>query len=462
MRSSASPVLWSVLLGIATLPAQIKPGNSIVSVARTTSVGELWEIDHQAGTATQLTISAALAADVPNCIRMLAGGLGFVGTNPLAPGTGSIYRIIVSGQTVTETKLNTTPTADVNVAQLALVGGSLFFTTSALTGTVSGILQSVPVAGGPVVQELDISTVSGASGLANALTAIGPLVFIGTWDVGTATNPGSLIQYDTTTKKGSLVLQLPKSKSGTGTGNPGIVNMRQHPTRPNLLILQGIYGDWFLIDPFQAQIVDHAFSGFPGPSSNTANSYNSFDYDPHTGDYVVGTRDDHVERVVSNHAAEKIVKLSTATSSVNGTAHIPLGNGHDHSTGPGCPGSGGYTLTDVSYGLPTAGNGSFAFGVHSGYGGNPVALVFGLTDPKLPLDPVPMPGCVLHTDFFATIPAVLTGTGNGLGKARIPLAIPASALGAKLYRQWFEAQLGGTKSNPAGIVVSNGREIQVQ
>jgi hypothetical protein len=238
--------------------------------------------------------------------------------------------------------------------------------------------------------------------------------------------------------------------------------MRQHPEQPSLLILQGIYGDWLLVDGLQGKLLEHGFAGFPGPTSNLGNSFNSFDYDRRTGDFIVGSRDDHIERVVSYHCAEKIVKLAATTSSVNGVSHVDLGKGHDRSTGAGCPGSGGYTLTDVSYGLPNAGNSAFAFGVHSGYGGDPVSLVFGLTDPKLDLSGVPMPGCVLHTDFFLTIPLVLTGTGNGFGKARLPIAVPASALGVKLHRQWIEAQLGGTKSNPAGIVVSNGRELIVQ
>ena len=55
------PLLCAAGLVAAALPAQIKPGNSIVAVSRA-GVGEMHEIDHQAGTATALTISAALTS----------------------------------------------------------------------------------------------------------------------------------------------------------------------------------------------------------------------------------------------------------------------------------------------------------------------------------------------------------------------------------------------------------------
>lgn len=462
------PLLCAAALVAAALPAQIKPGNSITAVTRAAGVGEMHDIDHQAGTATALTLSATLAAEVPNCVEMVNGILGYVGTNPVAPATGNVYRITVASGAVTEALLNTTPTAGGNVAQLALVGSTIYFTTQdASLADPIGILQSVPTAGGPVTAELKLASVTGAVGLANAVAAIGTTVYVATFDSGTvATNTGSLIAYDTVSKTGKLVMSLPQGKfiSGTSTFNTGIVHARVHPTMKGTLILQGVYGDWLVVDVLTPKIVSHGYAGFVTSTSNLTNLVNSFDVDHATGDYIVGSRDDHVERAVSDHSAEKIIKLGATSSSVGGLSHVQAPKGLITSTGPGCAGSGGYTLTDVSYGLTTAGNSGFAFGVHSGYGGNPVALSFGTADPNLDLGFVPMPGCFLHINFVpaVTLNATLSGTGDGMGKAKFPVAIPATAVGAKLYWQWFELQVGGTKSNPVGIVVSNGRYTQVQ
>ena len=110
---------------------QATAGQSVatVTVSTATPQGEMYVIDHQANTATALSLSTALATERPNCVTMLNGAVGFVGTNPLS-GTPNVYRITIAAGTVTEALLNTSAPAHTNVAQIAILGSDVWFTTA--------------------------------------------------------------------------------------------------------------------------------------------------------------------------------------------------------------------------------------------------------------------------------------------------------------------------------------------
>jgi hypothetical protein len=463
------PVLATVALALA-LPAQIKPGNSIASVTVSTATpqGEMYEIDHQARTAAPLTLSAALANDRPNCLLMLSSGFGFVGSNPVLGG-GNVYRIVVGASgVVTETLLNNAPAAGGNVAQLALVGGSVYFTTQNASGT-GGILQHVPVGGGAIVVDADLTTIIGWVGLANALAAIGTKVYVAGFDSGTGVTTGSLLEWDTVTNTGTIVLQLPKGKflSGASTFNTGIVYLVPHPDVPGQLILVGVYGDILYFDTASRMIVRHDWAGFGTGTAGVANLLNAGAWDSQTRDLIVGSRDGHVERICDGHSAEKIVpgvgsSTTPSSNSVNGLGHVPATTqASDWTDGAGCAGNGGYTLTAADAYLPSAGNSGFRFAVYSGTAGHPCVFGVGATNPGLDLTPLGAPGCVMRSTYAIALPQTLSGTGNGDGTASIAFAVPSSFFGVIVHTQWVEVQTI-TRSNPAGLVVSNGRRLTVR
>lgn len=451
------------------LVAQIIPGNSVATVINAgTTLGEMYQLDHTTRTSNALTISTALATDRTNCVLMTSPVTGFVGTNPLPANTpGNVYSITVSGSTVTETKLNSTATAGGNVAQIGIVGTNLWFTTQNATGT-GGILQSVPAAGGPVTTALDLTTLSGWTGLANALCVVGTKVYVGAFDSSaTAATPGCIAVYDTVANTGSVLVTLPPGKfvSGTSVFNTGLVHMQNVGGDIHAI---GVYGD-YLVYTTAGVLKSHEFSGAINGATTTTNLTNSADYDPNTGDMILGSRDGACDRVVSGQGAEKLIlgvgSNPTATSnSVSGLSHVPaIVAAKDESYGgAGCPGNGGFYLTDVPSGLPTAGNTAFGIGVVSGNGGDPVACLIsgGATIPPFDLSVIGMTACNLHLGAIVTnVPGALVGAGNGLGQFRFPLPIPASALGAVIYRQWAEVQI--TPTNTLGVVVSNARKTSI-
>ena len=452
--------------------AQVGPGNSVAAVidgSVTTGMSSLWLLDQQARTATKLTTPNDLAVERTNCVLMTSNATGFVGTNPLPANTpANIYGIRITGTGVTATKLNTTATAGGNAAQLALADGFVWFVTQNATGT-GGIVQKMPLIGGPVTTVLDLTTITGWNGLANALCIVGSKVYVGAFDSGAvATTPGCIAAIDRVTNTGSILLALPQGKyiSGTTNFNTGLVHMQGRGTQ---IHAYGVYGDYLVIDTVTATVVSHEFSGFGVPGTRTPNLANSFDYDPATGDGIVGSRDGACDRVASGQSAEDAIlgvgdNATRTSNSVAGLSHLPYPtDASDLSyAGSGCAGNGGFRLTDSAWGLPTAGNLGFKLGVYSGTGGDSVVCLLGGTaiTPGFDLTAYGMAGCNLNiTSILAAIPLVLSGTGNGLGKASFPMPLSTGTYGLSIVRQWAEIQT--TKTNILGVVVSNARRMIV-
>ena len=62
--------------------------------------------------------------------------------------------------------------------------------------------------------------------------------------------------------------------------------------------------------------------------------------------------------------------------------------------------------------------------------------------------------------LFACLPSAAIAQKSATPIEGIPFPIPPGATGVKLYRQWVELQ--SSKTNPAGIVLSNARMIEVK
>lgn len=467
-------VIAATVLAPATF-AQILPGHAVATVIVTSLGSEMYDIDMQAGTATALTLSPALAAENVNCVLMTSPVTGFVGTNPASPATGNVYSIVITGGIVTETLLNTTATVGGNVAQMVEANGRLYFITQ--TSGVLGTLQSVPVGGGPVAIDLDLAAL-GAANLANACTAIGTKVYIATFNSGsaaTAVNPGEVFEFDTVANTGRLVTTLPAGGyvSGTTTFSPGIVNMIPDTQIPGLLVLEGVYNDLIRVDPVNNTVVSAVWTGVLSTAGALQSAtVNSFQYDPVARDFIIGTRNGAIERWVGTQQARQMItgvgSSATLTSnSVTGLAYIPFGSGIDESYGTGCPGNDNWTPTDSSFGAPIAGDPNFKLAVYSVNPGDPVLLLLDFQNVAigsipLPFDmtPIGAPGCQLLTGNLATRLALTTGSGSGNGRGVVPLPLPNSVLGLQLYRQWVELQL--TPTNGLGLVTSNARRMVVQ
>lgn len=292
-----------------------------------------------------------------------------------------------------------------------------------------------------------------------------------------------MIAYDTTTKVGKLILTLPPSQysSATTQYGLGVVQMHEHPAQPGRLAIAGVFGDLVVVDPDRAnghaapKVLSHAFTGVQGSATTTtSNLVNSFHYDPSCGDWVVGSRDGHVERWVDGHSAEKIIPnvgggALPASNSVTGIHHLPVANHSDLTYGAGCPGPGGYTPTDVAVGAAVPGNAAFALALYSGTSAARVLLAIGLSNTvynssPLPMDLTPLgaPGCALRVAPVILLGAALGGTGSGAGMLTIPLALPAGLpKGIRIHRQWA-MDMSAAPTNAAGFVLSNARTIWIQ
>jgi len=463
--------------------AQILPGHSIHTVSISAAAGEIYDVDHQTQKATKLTIPSIFATDVPNTVLMTSNVTGYIGTNIVTTSgsTASIYSITVTNNTVALQNngkpLNTGATAGNNLAQLAILNSRIYFCTQNSSGT-GGVIQSIPQSGGAVTTELDIGSVQ-AVNLANALAIIGNVVYVATWDVSTTTtNGGELVAYDTSSKKGALVMQLPRGKyapTATTTYGCGIVCMHPYPEVAGQLALCGVYGDLLIVDPDQKngyqnpKVVSHLFTGSTNTAGNGVYNYtNSFSYDPTGKDWVVGTRDGYIDRWVDGHSAEKVVpgvgsNATPTANSVNGSHYFPVSKNHDQTIGAGCPGQ-GFTPTDVSLGAAVSPNPNFKFALFSGNGGAKYLLALGIQNKVSGGQTLPwrLPGtqCFLRMDPLVILAAGnLGGTGAGLGTAVVPVPIPSNVpTGVTLYRQWA-MDLGTT---PAAFVLSNAREIKFQ
>jgi len=441
-------VLSLALYAVTTTAAlaQVPKGQYLVTVRA--PGGEMYYVDPQARKATPLTISSTLAADWANCVTMTSGTTGFVGTfnNP------AVYSITLSGTKVTEKKLNTSALGTGEVAQIAVVAGTVYFVQPTA-------LWSMPIAGGAPTQLVDMTKVTGwpTTGLVNGMAASIRGVYLGVWPVG------ELFFYDSAKKTTSLMLMLPNSKYPATGFSPVNLQLRSPAIVSTTLMCCSLYGDIVAIDTTNGKITSHLFH----KTALAAGSLNkdSFTENTDTGDWVIGSRDGSIDVFVPvgtgqlgrNDVAGVGTGVTPASNRVVGIWYNPTGASYK-AFGAGCAGSGGFIPTSVARGAPAKGNSGFGFGLDGARNGTATAiLIIGLTNSSpYPVDWTTFgaPSCFQHTDLVLLIGSSSSGIADGLGFATVPAPVPSNVT-ATVHTQWAVFD----PSNALGIVLSDARTL---
>jgi hypothetical protein len=448
---SRIPVLVLVATTFAApVAAQVPPGQYLAAVRA--PAGEMYYVDTQTRKSTPLTISATLGGDWANCVAMQTPALGYIGTwnNP------AVYEIKLSGTTVTEKKLNTSPIGTSEVVQIQLIGSTLYFAQG--SGSES-IIWTMPVAGGAPTKLVDLALVTGwrAGGIVNSLAATITDIYVGIWTVG------EVYVYNLATKTTKLLLTLPTSKLPSTSFYPVNMQMRAPAIVSKELICCGLYGDVVTVDVTTGKVINHYFHATPaGTGRSTAKD--SIVENTDTGDFMLGSRDG---------AADVLVPVGTGQlgrGDVDDVGSNPTRSGNrvvgiwyntvgaDYKPyGAGCAGAGGYIPTSVARGAPKAGNSGFGFGIDTTRNGTATTLlVVGLTkSAPYPFDLtiVGAPGCFQRTDIVLLIPGSATGIGDGWGSGTIKAPLPK--ITATVHTQWAVYD----PTNNFGIVMSDARTI---
>ncbi|MCA8968682.1 MAG: hypothetical protein KDC95_02820 [Planctomycetes bacterium] len=431
--------------------AQVQPGEYLFSVQNTTTtVHELWSVDTQTRKATQLTMSPSVQI---NCMTMLSNGLGYIGTVDDPP---QIHRMTLAGTTATMTAMFKTSNAlagQTNIAQIARVGGNLYFSTNP-----GGSVYSIPIGGGtdPTLV-YDLTTVTGfpTSGLVNALAGDGAgKVWAAVWTVGEIYE----IDVSATTPTAKFLTTLPVSKLSTTTTGFYPVNMHY---RANKLECFGLYGDVVVLDPVTLKVDNHWYAVSPTQTGFTT-SKNCGIYNPDQGDYTLGSRDGCLDVVVpvggGQIARADVQGIGAGTlgtnNSVNGVYYNPVGASYV-AYDSGCNGQTTHAPTSTGRGAASKGNSKFAFGLDTcPMGQNIAILLIGANKLKIDLAGLGLGGCNLLNDALFVLP-VLTdnATVDGFGSASIPVPLPNTNL--TLHTQWLIYHV----TNKRFEAISDGRTL---
>lgn len=445
-----------IALAVSPSMAQVKNGDYIATVSVTNVGGQMYMVNPATRKVTRMKIrdtsnTDPFVADSCNCIYLFAPNIAYVGTvgNP-----ANLFRLTIAGTSAIATKINKTPFPGSNLSQIVRVGGTLYCASQKGTGT--GALSRIPLAGGTPTMLVDFSTVSGFTGLVNAMAGDGAKkLWLGVW-----TN-GDIFEYDIASKKVTLLVTLPRSKRLSSGTSSYPVNMHY---RAGKIYCVGLYGDFWVVDPATKKVVQHLWERSVRPSG-MSEFKNSMAFNSGTGDWMYGSRDGALETFVpigTGQIARREIGAvgSSATltqNSVNGLAY--RSDGGDYAAqGAGCKGSGGWLPTSVGRGAGRAGNGSFAFGLHGAKAAPGIAvLIIGVTNKGLfPIDltAAGAPGCFLRNDPSLMFGATLSGTANGIGAASLPVPLPNATL--TLFTQWMVLD----SANSLGLVFSDGRRLK--
>ena len=449
-----------VLVG-SGLSAQLQPGQSLVTVSAN-GVGEIYLVDHGTQKATQMQIPGALSTGIANCITMVNPVLGYVGTTGVAGTTpADVYRITLAGNTVKATKLNSSALGGYNVAQIAVVGGTLYFNSGsaqAATAGWDGWIYSMPASGGAPTALVDLSKLPNwpANTTANALCSDGKKLYFATWP------GGDLYAYDFATKLTSKLATLPGSKYPIATFYP--VNMHMMPAPSTELYIVSLYGDVLVYDTATQKVSAQYFCKTPTLTGGSLYK-NAGYYNPATGDFLCATRDGHVDVLSTigggQSSPRDIAGIGTgatpSTNSTTGIYYYGTSRGSGLQYGSGCAGSGSFVPTTVLRGVPSVGNKNFALGLGDGMGGAIAVAFIGIGQLKIDLSSAGAPGCTLLQDLALPFPVQLSGSLAGFGQAQLPVPLPAGALDFQL--QFAVLDKAG---NSLGIVMSDARKVMIR
>ena len=370
MRTS---LLALSLLAVGSM-AIAQKGHYITTVANS-GKGRMFDVDPSTRKAVEFKIPAAISTDSVNTITMQTSSLGYVGTigksqSATVKGVpANIYRILVnwSTHTITATKLNTKPLGGYNLAQIAQVGGLLYFVTSdfSLTGTAGnteGILYSLPIGGGVPTQLAKINAtsvkgwVTGRS--TNACASDGKTVYIAAWWTG------EVVAYDIAKKTTSFWGKLPAGK----------INALPYPVAMHIdgnnLVVGSLFGDITMVDKTTKKLVKQLSAKTADTLSPWSPYKNSICENTDTDDWVFGSRDGAIDPVADigqgQMARRQTLLVDPAKNtmnqfSINGIWYFPSGGGASSYD----PYMAGCSSAAIGNFVPTSGGGILAKGSKS-------------------------------------------------------------------------------------------------
>ncbi|MEZ5988101.1 MAG: hypothetical protein R3F30_03045 [Planctomycetota bacterium] len=475
MRSLLLPCALP-LLALAA-PAQVPVGGAISTTIMGPTSGytgsEMHITDPVTGKATRLPIPAALAAELVNCVTMTSQVKGYVGTygakdaqGNLLP--GAVWSITTVGTSFLATVVNTKPLTGQNVAQVAMIGSTLYASCNTISGTTSSVgeIYAIPSAGGAPTRVVDLAQDSNwfSGQLVNSLCSDGvSKLYAGGWGASMG-----IYEYDLTTQKSRVLCVLPNSKYSTGTLPFYAVNLHVSKLVKNAIVAIGRYGDVAHVDMATGKILAH-YSAAPG--STTQFYVNSGDERADHGDVLVGDYQGlglsipagtggGAERVWQGHGSDAIQTQNYVTGVwYNESA------GSYAVYGDGCYGTSLRTATSLGRGgLPVAGNASFELALEGGPGGAVAVMMWGASDtlflgqPLLPLDltPAGAAGCNLRQDMLLLFATTLSGTGAWDGAASFKVPLPN--MKATLFTQWLVLDKA---ANNLGMTFSDARALRL-
>ncbi len=433
--------------------------------------GQIWETVGDSLASRRVTLPSlfdtkGIEALIVTSTSSSSGAIGgYLSTIEANKNAGHVYSFTIKNHAMTSwKKLDTTPFAGGNLAQLHLFKGRIYTVHRDSAGK-GAIISSVPTGGGPARLETDLAKNTGFQGIGNAMAGMGADLFVAT------TNPApggreQIWRWNATTGKAVKLGVVPKTLSTRSCFNP--VNMQI--SADGHLVLIGGFGDLAWIRPGDGRLYKHRHTGH-WIDSLKRYSINPLESgcqcDRQTFDWWLGTNDGSLDVLSGAHGADQVKQLDpSASGRVTAVAFIPGAAGDAHCFGDGGRGTGGYFPVEVYMGAPHV-HMKWRIGLYGAPGGTAAILGFGAS--RTQWGPLPLPfdlgpfgaaGNRLRSSFDVTLGFLTQGRGAGKGRVKVPVGIPddPNLVGSSFFTQWIVLDNG---ANTLGITVSNAYEAKI-
>ncbi len=454
-------------IAVTSAPSRVKPLllSSINFTVGANYNGQLWLTDQSTLFSRRITLPSLFNTTGINALlvtyRSASTGRisGYLSTIKRGSSAGDIYYFTIQNYAMTFLrKLNTTSFAGGNLAQLYSYGGRIYTVhqNSRYTGAV---ISSVPVAGGPVKLEVDLTTKPGFQGIGNALVGYRDDIYVATWNSATNTRE-QIWRWNIRTRAATKVGILPKSLSSANYYGP--VNMQIYAGY--YLVVVGVNGDVAWIRRSNGSVYRQYHTGRWNKTAGKyyPNTLNSGCLCTKTYDWWLGSRDACLDVLSRSHGADQVVRLgSNRAGSVTAVVYLPETTGYAYCYGDGGRGYQGYYPVEVYLGTPHLSS-IWRIGLFGVPGRAPVILGFGASRAKwgplrLPFDlgPLGAPGNYIRSAFDVAYGWRAGGLpGPGKGRLYVLVRIPnnPSLVGSWFYTQWLVIDPG---ANALGITMTN-------
>lgn len=460
MRPKILPVSVAAgLLAAVTLPAQLVGTGKFVATtldattpAAATSTLQI--IDPYTKTTTPITFAKTFppssTTEGPDSLLVESAITMLVGTRVIN-GTGNVYRITFGGNGWNHVLLNSASTSISSVGGLAVIGNTIYMAGANIIGSTgnSALCMSMPSNGGSPQIYVDVVK-SGATGLGNALCAVGTDLHYFTFESTTSTISQSehwKIDTTATTPTAVRVANLPLSKRLT-TSNFGVVQAAYDPNT-KLLVIAGCYGDVLWRD-LTGKDIRHVITG------TTINYIDGLAVNTDTGTVGIGDRAGNYEELRCDGNSWKDTYLAlpspiTTVTRLSNLVYVPA-SPNNLAFGSGCNQSTGTAACNYSNILPAKGSSTFTFTLEGPT--QRAILVLGAKSSRLDMTGMGAPGCVLQVSMDVLVPGAITSTGASVG----PIPIPSSVPDVSVFTQWLLTD----SVNSMGVVVTDARQLDVR